>query len=90
MFWFRKDPHLKPEGPLAFRFRLRTPKGEVVEVRLSKGWEISPTEGGYYVRKEIVAPRTLERAVVEIWFDRAYRPKAKRVEGGELIPIRDW
>lgn len=49
-----------------------------------------PTEEGYYVRKEIVAPKSLDRAVLEIWFDRRYRPVRKAVEGGELIPIREW
>jgi len=87
---FRKDPHVKPEGPLAFRVRVRTKSGEVVELRLSKSTEISPTESGYYVRKEIVAPRSLDRAVLEIWFDRRYRPVRKAVEGGELVPIREW
>ena len=43
-----------------------------------------------YVRKEIVAPKSLDRAVLEIWFDRRYRPVRKAVEGGELIPIREW
>ena len=56
MWLFRKDPHVKPEGPLAFRVRVRTKSGEVVELRLSKSAEISPTEEGYYVRKELVAP----------------------------------
>ena len=90
MWLFRKDPHVKPEGPLAFRVRVRTKSGEVVEPRLSKSAEISPTEEGYYVRKEIVAPKSLDRAVLEIWFDRRYRPVRKAVEGGELIPIREW
>jgi len=47
-------------------------------------------EGGYYVRKVIVSPKHLDRAVLEIWFDRAFRPQRKVVEGGELIPIKDW
>ena len=90
MWLFRKDPHVKPEGPLAFRVRVRTKSGEAVELRLSKLAEISPTEEGYYVRKEIVSPKGLDRAVLEIWFDRRYRPVRKAVEGGELIPIREW
>lgn len=64
--FFRKDPHVQPEGPLAFRVRVRTKSGEVVELRLSKSAEISPTESGYYVRKEIVSPKSLDRAVLEI------------------------
>jgi hypothetical protein len=42
MWPFRQDPHVKPEGPTAFRVRVRTRSGEVVEIRLSKGMEISP------------------------------------------------
>ena len=42
------------------------------------------------MRKEIVAPKSLDLAVLEIWFDRRYRPVRKAVEGGELIPIREW
>lgn len=90
MGFFRKDPHLKPEGPLAFRVRVRLKGGEVVELRLSKSMEISPTEGGYYVRKVVVGPKSLERAVLEIWFDRRYRPLRKSVEGGELVPLSEW
>jgi hypothetical protein len=63
---------------------------EVVELRLTKGGEISSTEEGYYVRKVIVAPQSLDRASVEIWFDRSYRPIRKAIEGGELIPVREW
>ena len=47
MWLFRKDPHVKPEGPLAFRVRVRTKSGEVVELTLSRGAAISPTDGGY-------------------------------------------
>lgn len=90
MWLFRKDPHVQPDGPLAFRVRVRTKSGEVVELRLSKSAEISPTEAGFYVRKEIVAPRSLDRAVLEIWFDRRFRPVRKEVTGGELVPIREW
>jgi len=86
VWFFRKDPHVRPDGPLAFRVRVRTRSGEVVELRLSKSAEISPTEAGFYVRKEIVAPRSLDRAVLEIWFDRRFRPVRKEVQGGELLP----
>ncbi|MER3483294.1 MAG: hypothetical protein C4332_09290 [Meiothermus sp.] len=88
----KKDEHVRPEGDRAFLVRVRTRKsGEIVELRLTKGGEISTSEdGGYYVRKNIVAPRSLDRAVLEIWFDRSYRPKRKELEGAELVPIRDW
>ncbi|GIW29103.1 MAG: hypothetical protein KatS3mg070_2466 [Meiothermus sp.] len=91
--FFRKpDKHVQREGESAFRVRVRTARnGDVVELRLTKGNEISAAdEGGYYVRKIIVSPQHLDRAVLEIWFDRTYRPTRKVVEGGELIPIREW
>lgn len=90
-FFRRADEHVKPQGPSAFLVRVRTHKsGEVVELRLTKGGEISPDENGYYVRKTIIGPKTLDRAVLEVWFDRGYRPTRKNVEGGELLPIREW
>ncbi|MBF6594747.1 MAG: hypothetical protein IVW51_09900 [Thermaceae bacterium] len=91
-FFSKRDEHVQSEGDRAFLVRVRTTKsGEVVQLRLTKGGEISSSEeGGYYVRKAIVAPKSLDRAVLEIWFDRGYKPKRKEVEGGELVPIREW
>ncbi len=89
MFW-RRDAYVKEEGT-AFLVRVRTAAHrEVVEVRFTRAHEVSQTRDGYYVRKVIVAPRSLDRAVLEIWFDRRYRPVRKVVEGGELVPIREW
>ncbi|WP_457637960.1 hypothetical protein [Oceanithermus sp.] len=90
MFFRKRDKHVKPEGQ-AFWVRLRTDRsGEVVRLRISRTSEISPTQGGYYVRKVVIAPESLDRAVLEIWFDRRLRPLKKVVEGGELIPIEEW
>ncbi|WP_337867774.1 hypothetical protein [Meiothermus sp.] len=91
--WFSKpDEHVQREGDSAFRVRVRTARsGDIVELRITKGNEISASdEGGYYVRKTIVSSEHLDRAVLEIWFDNAYRPKRKVVEGGELVPIKEW
>ncbi len=88
----KPDEHVQREGDTAFRVRVRTARsGDIVELRLTKGNEISTSdEGGYYVRKNIISPEHLDRAVLEIWFDNAYRPKRKVVEGGELVPIKEW
>jgi hypothetical protein len=88
----KPDEHVQREGEAAFRVRVRTARnGDVVQLRLTKGSEISAAdEGGYYVRKIIVSSQHLDRAVLEIWFDSAYRPKRKAVEGGELVPIKEW
>lgn len=42
------------------------------------------------MRKVVVEPKSLERSVLEIWFDRRYRPLRKSVEGGELVPLSEW
>ncbi len=87
--FFRREEHLKREGNF-FLCRVRTRTGEVVPLRISRSAEISPSREGYYLRKEIVAPKSLDRAVLEVWFDRRMRPVRKAVEGGELVPIREW
>ena len=87
--FFRREEHLKNEGNF-FLCRVRTTSGEVVPVRISKSAEISRTGTGYYLRKPIVAPQSLDRVVLEIWFDRRLRPIKKAVEGGELLPIKEW
>ena len=75
MWLFRKDPHVKPEGPLAFRVRVRTKSGEVVELRLSKSAEISPTGEG---------PRALRLAGLRAQGDRG--PKEPGPGGaGDLV-----
>jgi len=90
MFFRKPDPHVKPEG-MAYRVRVRTERsGEVVPLRISRASELSPTAEGYYVRKMIVAPESLDRAVLEIWFDRRGRVVKKACEGGELVPIKEW
>ncbi len=90
MFFRKRDEHVKPEGQ-AFWVQIRTERsGELVRLRISRASEISPTQSGYYVRKVIVAPESLDQAVLEIWFDRRMRPLRKSVEGGELIPIKEW
>jgi len=90
MFFRKRDEHLRQEGQ-AFWARVRTDNsGEVVQLRISRASEVSPTKNGYYVRKVIIAPKSLDQAVLEVWFDRRMRPLRKVVEGGELIPIKEW
>jgi len=90
MFFRKPDPHVKLEG-MAYRVRVRTDRsGEIVPLRISRANELSPTAEGYYVRKVIVAPESLDRAVLEIWFDRRGRVVRKAIEGGELVPVKEW
>ncbi len=87
--FFRREEHLKSEGRF-FLCRVRTASGEVVPLRISKTAEVSPTREGYFLRKAIVAPKSLDRAVLRVWFDRRMRPVRKEVEGGELVPVKEW
>ncbi len=87
--FFRREEHLKNEGRF-FLCQVRTASGEVVPIRIAKSAELSPTAEGYYLRKVIVAPKSLDQAVLEVWFDRRMRPVRKSVEGGELVPIKEW
>jgi len=90
MLFRKRDEHLKLDGQ-AFWVLVKTEKsGELVRLRISRASEISPTQNGYYLRKVIVAPNSLDQAILEIWFDRRMRPLRKVVEGGELIPIKEW
>ncbi len=93
--FFRRRPvvpsYLKPDGQLAFRLRVRTAKhGEIIELRLSKSGEISPTKDGYFVRKHIIGSRTLDRAVLEIHFGPNNSSPQIEIEGGEAIATSDW
>ncbi len=90
MFFRKPDRYVKPEGG-AYRVRVRTePSGEVVPLRISRASELSPTAEGYYVRKVVIAPESLDRAVLELWFDRRARVVRRVVEGGELVPVKEW
>ncbi len=90
MFFAKRDRYVKPDGK-AFWVMVRTAKsGELVKVRLSRSSELSPSKEGYYVRKVIIAPDSLDRAELQIWFDRRMRPRRKAIEGGELVPIKEW
>ncbi|HWG84009.1 MAG TPA: hypothetical protein VNT60_00900 [Deinococcales bacterium] len=82
---------LKPDGQNAFRMRVKTARrGEVVEIRMTKSGDISPDEGGYFVRKHVVGPKFYDRATVEVRFERNYANPRATVEGGEVVPLSEW
>jgi hypothetical protein len=93
--WFKKrdssPKYLKLEGTNVYRARVRTAKrGEIVEVRFTKSGDISPDEGGYFVRKVIVGPTTFDRATLEIRFNSSYGNPVVTVDGGEAVPVSEW
>ncbi len=86
----RQNPNFKEVGNFLLA-RVRTSKhGEVIDVRLSKTSEMSAVGGGYFVRKVLVGPQTLDQATLEVTTNRAHKVTLAVVEGGELIPVREW
>ena len=86
----RQDPRFRDDGNFLLA-RVRTArKGEVIPVRISKSSEMSPAPGGYFVRKVLVGPETLDEATVEVTTNRAHKVKQAVVDGGELIPVKEW
>ena len=88
---FRKNPNFKNEGSFLLA-RVRTSKnGEVIPVRLSKSSEMSAQPGGgYFVRKVLIGSKSLDEAVLEVSLSRGHRVKNVTVDGGELIPVKEW
>lgn len=90
MFFRRGNPNFKQEGNFLLA-RVRTAKsGEVISVRLSKTSELSAQGGGYFVRKTLIGSKSLDQAVLEVSLSRGHRIKTATVDGGELIPVREW
>jgi len=90
MFFRRGNPNFKQEGNFLLA-RVRTSRsGEVIPVRLSKTSELSASGGGYFVRKTLIGPKSLDQAVLEVTLSRSHRVKNATVDGGEFVPVREW
>ena len=86
----RQDPRFRDEGNFLLA-RVRTARsGEVIPVRLSKSSELSAAAGGYFARKALVGPNSLDGAVLEVTTTRGHRVTLATVDGGELVPVREW
>lgn len=86
----RQDPRFRDDGQ-ALWCRVRTStSGEVIKVRLSKTSEMSTVAGGYYVRKQLIGPKTLDQATLEVTTNRGHKVTLAVVEGGDLVPVREW
>ncbi len=86
----RQDPRFRDEGQ-ALLCRVRTLKsGEVIKVRLSKTSEMSLSGGNYFVRKQLVGPKTLDQASLEVTTNRAHKVLNAVVDGGDLVPVSEW
>lgn len=88
--FFRRDQNFKHEGNFLLA-RVRTDRhGEVIPVRLSKTSEMSNVGGGYFVRKVLIGSKSLDEATLEVTLTRGHRVKQATVEGGMLLPVREW
>lgn len=59
--------------------------GEIVQIRLNKGNEISQDDDGrLFVRKLVMGQRSFERIEATIYFDSSYRVTEADLAGGEL------
>lgn len=86
----RQDPRFRDEGNFLLA-RVRTARhGEVIKVRLSKTSEMSSQGNGYFVRKVLVGPSSLDQAVLEVTTNRAHKVTLAVVDGGELVAARHW
>lgn len=86
----RQNPNFKDEGNFLLA-RVRTARsGEVVHVRLSKSSEFSAVGGGYFVRKTLIGPDSLDQATLEVSTTRGHKVTVATVDGGELVPVREW
>ena len=86
----RQDPRFREDGNFLL-CQVRTDRnGEVIKVRLSKTSEMSLQGAGYFVRKALVGPRTLDNALLEVNLTRTHKVTNATVDGGELLPVREW
>ncbi|HZJ10661.1 MAG TPA: hypothetical protein VFD39_13260 [Trueperaceae bacterium] len=86
----RQDPRFKEDGNFLL-CRVRTDKhGEIVKVRLSKTSEMSMLGGGYFVRKALIGPSSLDNATLEVTMTRSHKVTNAVVDGGDLVPVSQW
>ena len=86
----RQNPGFKDDGNFLLA-RVRTARnGEIIHVRLSKTSEMSVEARGYYVRKVLIGPKTLDQAILEVVMNRSHKVLNVTVDGGHLVPVREW
>lgn len=86
----RQDQRFKEDGNFLL-CRVRTDRnGEVIHVRLSKTSEMSLQGAGYFVRKALKGPESLDDAILEVTMNRSHKVTNAVVDGGELVPVREW
>ena len=86
----RQDPRFREDGNFLL-CQVRTDRtGEVIKVRLSKTSEMSLQGNGYFVRKSLVGSKSLDQALLEVTLTRTHKVTTATVDGGTLLPQREW
>lgn len=86
----RQDSRFRDDGNFLLAQVRTSRSGEVIPVRISKTSEMSASGNGYFVRKALLGPDTLDEATLEITTNRAHKVTNAVVEGGELLPVAEW
>lgn len=86
----RQDPRFRVDGNFLICQVRTDAHGEVIKVRLSKTSEMSVTASGYFVRKSLIGPRTLDAATLEVTMNRGHKVLSAAVDGGELLHTSEW
>lgn len=86
----RQDPRFQDDGNFLLCQVRTKPHGEIIKVRLSKTSEMSMNRSGYFVRKSLIGPKSLDRAELEVNMNRNHKVISADVSGGELLEIGQW
>ena len=89
-FFRRPNPNIRQEGNFLLAKVITNKNKEVIDVRISKSSELSSGQGGYFVRKNLIGSRSLDRATLELNLSRNYGVKVAALDGGEFIPVKQW
>lgn len=89
-FFRRPNPNIKQEGNFLLAKVVTSRNKEVIDVRISKSSELSSGQGGYFVRKNLIGSKSLDKATLELNLTRNYGVKVAALDGGEFIPVKEW
>ncbi len=86
----RQDPRFKEDGNFLLCQVRTDAHGEVIKVRLSKTSEMSLSGSGYFVRKSLVGPQSLDNATLEVTMNRGHKVLTAVCDGGDLLRVNEW
>jgi len=89
-FFRRGNPNIKQEGNFLLAKVVTNKNKEVIDVRISKSSELSSGQGGYFVRKNLIGSKSLDRATLELNLSRNYGVKVAALDGAEFVAVKEW